>query len=218
MNNKKQDLTIKRNYSNNWLFIFSEYNLIKQKEHPKYHTVNELFITHNLPRQTFYKYYNRYKQSSNPEDLLPRKRGPKWYSRRPDIKIEQDVIKERLKGLNKYEIYNVLLPKLGPQTPSYSGIYNILKRNNMNKLTPPLKEEKRKIIKERSGQLGHIDCHYLSKDIFVGEYKRYYLFSIIDSYSRLAWTEVIYDIKSLTTMFAALKSINYLNVLHNIKL
>ncbi len=210
MNNQKQDLTIKRNYTNNWLFLFSEYQLIKEKKHLKLKTVNELFILHNIPRQTFYKYYHRYKQSKDPEALLPQKRGPKWASRRPDISIEKQVVQERLKGMNKYEIYQVLFPKLESKTPSYSGIYNILKRKKMNRLRP--KEEKRRIIKERAGQLGHVDCHYLSKDLFVGEYKRYYLFAIIDSYSRLAWSELIHDIKSLTTMFTALKSINLLNV------
>ena len=38
MNNQKQDLTIKRNYTNHWLFLFAEYELIKEKKHPKYKT------------------------------------------------------------------------------------------------------------------------------------------------------------------------------------
>jgi transposase InsO family protein len=87
----------------------------------------------------------------------------------------------------------------------------------MNKLKQPEKEEKRRIIKERAGQLGHVDCHYLTKDLIVGTYKRSYLLCVIDSYSRLAWAELIHDIKSLTAMFTTLKSINFLNVQYGIK-
>jgi hypothetical protein len=43
-----------------------------------------------------------------------------------------------------------------------------------------MKENKRHIIKERAGELGHIDCHYLSKDIIVNSSKRYYLVCVID--------------------------------------
>ena len=149
--------------------------------------------------------------------MLPQKRGPKWASRRPELHIENKVLTERRKGLNKYEIYKVLLPKLGTKTPSPSGVYNILVRNNMNRLKQPQKEEKRKIIKEKAGALGHVDCHYITKDLIVGTYQRSYLLCVIDSYSRLAWAELIYDIKSLTTMFATLKSINFLNVQYGIK-
>ena len=65
-----------------------------------------------------------------------------------------------------------------------------------------MKENKRKIIKEKVGELGHVDCHYLSKSIVRGESKKRYLISIIDDASRIAWAEVIDNIKSLTVMFA----------------
>lgn len=217
MKNKKLDFTTERNHTKYWLFLSSEYDLIKQKKHPKYKTVQELYRSHNIPHQTFYKYYNRYKNSKKIDDFLPQKRGPKWASRRPELHIEEKVLTERRKGLNKYEIYKVLLPQLGDRTPSPSGIYNILVRNNMNRLKHPQKEEKRKIIKTKAGELGHVDCHYLAKDLIVGTNQRSYLLCVIDSYTRLAWTELIYDIKSLTTMFATLKSINFLNVQYGIK-
>ncbi len=171
MDNKKQDLTIKRNYTNKWRFLFSEYSLIKQRKHKYFSTIIALCKSHDIPRQTFYKYYNRYKNSKNSEALLPQKRGPRWSTRRPDLYIEQQVIVERGKGLNKYEIYQILLPKLGRETPSPFGIYNILKRYKMNRLKEPQKEEKRRIIKERAGQLGHVDCHYLSKDLITDNRK-----------------------------------------------
>ena len=53
------------------------------------------------------------------------------------------------------------------------------------------KEEVRKIIMKRIGELVHIDCHQLSRGITIAEPKKtYYIVGLIDSYSRLAWVEV----------------------------
>ena len=95
------------------------------------------------------KYYNRYKQSGKDLDLLPRKRGPKWKTRRPIPFIENKVRELRLKGNNRYEIVSILQPKLKQFTPSPSGVYNIIRRQGLNRLKPAMKEEKRKIIKEK---------------------------------------------------------------------
>ena len=81
----------------------------------------------------------------------------------------------------------------------------------MNKLNPKMKENKRRIIKEKSGELGHIDSHHLSKDIIVSEGKRCYLVCVIDDCTRLAWAEVVEDIRSLTVMFSTLRILNLLN-------
>ena len=70
--------------------------------------------------------------------------------------------------------------------PSFSGIYNVLRRAGMNKLHQKMKEEKRRIIKEKAGELGQIDCHYLSKDLIEGSKQRYYLVCVIDSCTRIA--------------------------------
>ena len=45
----------------------------------------------------------------------------------------------------------------------------------------------------------------------MGAKRRHYLVSVIDACTRLAWAEVVDDLKSLSVMFAALKSINLLN-------
>lgn len=81
----------------------------------------------------------------------------------------------------------------------------------MNRLKQ-LQKEKGKIIKKKAGKLGHMACHYLEKDLVLSTYQRTYLLCVIDSYTHLAWAKLIYDIKRLTTMFATLKSINFLNV------
>ena len=148
---------------------------------------------------------------------MPSKRGPKYKTRRPIRFIENKVIELRNKGNSKYEIVNILRPSLHKFTPSASGVYNICKRYGLNRLTPKMQQCKRKIIKERMGQLGHIDCHHLSKSIIRGESQKLYLVCIIDDYSRLAWAEVVADITSLTVMFASLKCLNMLQQEYQLK-
>ena len=204
------DLTLKRNYLEKYRFLIREYELVKSGKHPVFRFAKDFYCTHDTDRRSFLKYYNRYKQSGDDLDLLPQKRGPKYKSRRPIRYIEEKVIALRKKGNSKHEIVSILKPSLRKFTPSASGVYNICRRYGLNRLTPKMKVNKRKIIKERMGQLGHIDCHHLSKSIIRGESRKLYLVCIIDDYSRLAWAEVIEDITSLTVMFAALKCLNML--------
>ena len=136
---------------------------------------------------------------------------------RPIKFIENKVIELRKKGNSRMEIVNILKPSLHKFTPSPSGVYNICKRYGLNRLTVKMKQNKRKIIKERMGQLGHIDCHHLSKSVIRGQSRKLYLVCVVDDYTRLAWAEVVEDITSLTVMFAALKCMNMLHDQYQIK-
>ena len=51
----------------------------------------------------------------------------------------------------------------------------------------------------------------MSKDLIATDPTRYYLVCVIDACTRLAWAEVVTDLKSLTVMFSALKSFNLLH-------
>ena len=217
MRNNSQDKTLERNYIKKWRFLISEYDLVKTGSHPQFRFVMDFYRFHHTHRQTFLKYYHRFKQSTFERDLMPRKRGPKWKSRRPLRFIEQQVINQRLLGNNRYEIVEILKPKLKGYTPSSSGVYNICKRYGLSRLNPKMKQEKRRIIKTQAGELGHIDCHHLSRDLITNDTRRYYLVCVIDSCTRLAWAEVVEDVKSLTVMFAALKGINFLNSQYQIQ-
>ena len=206
------DMTVERKYLDTYRFMIREYEQIKNKEHPAYTYAEELYKAWGTNRKSFLKYYNRFKQGGGSEQyLLPRKRGPKYKTRRPLKFIENKVIELRQKGASKYEIVSILKPSLHKFTPSSSGVYNICKRYGLNRLSPPMKQNKRKIIKERMGQLGHIDCHHLGKSIVTGQSRRLYLVCLLDDHSRLAWSEVTEDVTSLTVMFATLKCINILN-------
>lgn len=212
-----QDETIKRNYLQKYRFLIREYEQVKRKEHAKYRFLHEFYESTDTDRRTFIKYYNRFKQSGKDSDLLPRKRGPKWKTRRPLPLIENKVVNLRQKGLNRYEIVHILKPTLKKHTPSPSGVYNIIKRHGLNRLNRPMREEKRQIIKKKAGELGHIDTHHLSKCLIHSESHTRYLVVVLDSCTRVAWAEVVEDIKSLTVMFAILKSLNILADEYNIR-
>lgn len=217
MRNTTNDRTLTINYLKKFKFLIREYELVKQKKHPHFKFVTDFYKFHNTNRQTFLKYYNRFYLSGSDKDLLPQKRGPKWKSRRPLPYIENKVVKLRKAGLNRYEIASLLKPKLKQFTPSPSGVYNIVKRYNLNKLTPKMKTEQRKIIKQKAGDLGHIDCHYLAKDVVRGVSDRLFLIAIVDDATRIVGMELISDIKSLTTMFATMRILNYFKQAYNIE-
>lgn len=218
MHNNVKDETLKKNYISKYQFLIKEYEAIKSGIHPRFKRVSEFYKAHDTCAQTFLKYYARYKQSEgDPTSLLPGKRGPKYKTRRPSEEIEAQVLTHRENGCNKYEIHAILKPLLKGKAPSPSGIYNILKRHGKNKLSKKMKTEKRRIIKEKAGELAHIDCHHLAKDTIANDSKLYYLVCVIDSCTRVAWAEVIDDVKSLSVMFATLRCFNYIVDKYDIK-
>ncbi len=217
MRNTTNDKTLQINYIKRYRFLMKEYMLVKEKKHSKFKFVSDFYKFHDTNRQTFLKYYNRFSQSDSELDLLPQKRGPKWKSRRPLPYVENKVVELRQLGLNKYEIVSLLKPKLKRFTPSPSGVYNIAKRYNLNKTNTKMKEEKRKIIKKKAGELAHIDCHYLSKDTVSNVKERLFLIAVIDDASRIAWVEVTPNIKALTAMFSTMRVLNYFQQNHNIE-
>lgn len=78
-------------------------------------------------------------------------------------------------------------------------------------MTKKASEEKQRIIREKAGELAHIDCHHLSKDLIPDSPEKRYLVCVLDDQSRIAWAEVVKDIKSLTVMFSVLRSFNHIN-------
>ena len=81
-----------------------------------------------------------------------------------------------------------------------------------------MREEKRRIIKDKIGELGHVDLHQLSRDMFLAPPPNTaFIVSLIDSCSRLAWAEVLTSKKALPVMFKTLKMINTLNVSYGVQ-
>ena len=211
MRRNTEDKTLYRNYVRKWKFLIHEYELVKRNRHPKFRFVSDFYRFHQTHRQTFLKYDHRFQQRGTEEALVPQKRGPKWKSRQISGYIEQQVLQHRQKGINRYEICQLLAPQLKHRTPSPSTVYRMSRRHGLNRLTPKVKQEKRRIVKQQAGELGHLDGHHLSKDLIASDPTRYYLVCVIDACTRLAWAEVVTDVKSLTVMFSALKSFNLLH-------
>ncbi len=72
-------------------------------------------------------------------------------------------------------------------------------------------------MKEKTGKLGHVDCHRLGRELLLPNPQRYYLIGVMDDYTRIAWVELTQDDTELTIMFTALKMINFLNKKYGIQ-
>jgi len=213
MRDNSYDRTIERNYLQKWRFLIPEYEAVKAGRSQLFKRVGDFYRHHGTCSQTFRKYYNRYLQSGDEADLLPRRRGPKWRERREPQGIEVEIIAHRKRGMNRYEIHAVLREQRDT-VPSPVTIYRVLRRHQLNRRTPAMREEKRRIIKDKLGELGHVDLHQLPRDMFLAPPPvTAYIISLIDSCSRLAWAEVLTSKKALPVMFKTLKMINTLNVL-----
>ena len=213
----KGDNTLYREWIGRYMGFIKEYEIIKSGGHAEFSYVKDWAKARNICKKNFLKYYNRHKQSGSDGDLMPQKRGPRYKSRRPCEELEQKVIELRKLGNNKYEIASILKEQKGNFKPSASGVYNICKRHGLNKLRPSMKQEKRRIIKERMGQLGHIDTHYLSKHTISGSAQKLYIVGIVDDYSRVAWPEIVEGIDSLSVMFGAMRCLNILKAHYHIE-
>jgi hypothetical protein len=208
---------MQRNTIKYMLQYVEEYERVKNKEHPSYKTVRGFFKSKGICFQNFYKFYNRFLLSNRKvEALLPTRRGPKpKYKEMPssDDSLEAIVLEYRKSGYNKFIITEALKKDKNIQKPcSASTVYRILKSYGVSRLTPVLKEEKKKIIRDCIGSLGHIDCHYLSKGIVASEpNRRYYAIGCVDDFSRLCWTEIIESTKAIDATFGMMDIILLMN-------
>lgn len=217
MRDNSFDRTIERNYLQKWRFLIAEYEAVKEGRSEQFRRVGDFYRHHGTCSQTFRKYYNRYLQSGDEADLLPQRRGPKWRERRVPEGIETDIIAARQRGMNRYEIHAALRERRD-QVPSPSTIYRVLVDHGLNRRTPAMREEKRRIIKDKIGELGHVDLHQLPRDMFLAPPpSTAYIVSLLDSCSRLAWAEVVTSKKALPVMFKTLKMINTLNVSYGVQ-
>ena len=215
---KDTDTTLMNNYTRRMEYLAKEYELTKEGKHTRYRFVTDFYKANNIQRQNFLKYYHRYNETKDIKSFIPRKRGPKYKTRRILPFIEKQVLELRYQGINRYEICDILKEKLGRFTPSPSAIYNICKRYGVNRLNKPMKENKRKIIKEQIGDMAHIDCHYLPKGIVSNNSsKRMYIVGVLDDYSRICWCELTDDIQSLTVMFAIMRCFKILKSRYSIE-
>lgn len=202
---KNKDLTLTKNYLKIIKNVILDYELTKKGKHPGFKFASDVFKHHKIPKQNFFKIYNRWKDNKDDKSLLPQKRGRKFGVLKTIPMIINKVIELRKQGFGRYEIYDLLLPKYGRYTPKPSTIYNILKKHHLNRFFNLVKRNKRKIVKEKLGELGHTDCHQIKKGTIENINKPIYLLAIIDDYSRICALETIFDLKSFTVSLSTIK-------------
>lgn len=208
---------ISKTLSERMFACVEEYESIKNKTSTRFKTVKEFCEYHKFSHQNFMKIYNRYKQNPKPESLIPQKRGPKYKTRRTDLRIEEKVEELRKLGNNRYEIALMLATKENVKI-SPSTVYNICKRRGLNVLTESQREERRKIITEKAGELAHIDLHQLSQGIIKDKPNvSLYVLGIIDDCTRTVWLQLLQTKKSVDVTFASLKALGMLNLRYKIE-
>lgn len=211
------DHTMSRNYAKHLKEIIRTYEQVKRREHGGFKFVSDVFKYYKIPKQNFFKWYHRYQQTGSDESLFPQKRGRKFGTIQVMPFIKQKIQELRKQGFGRYEIYDLMLPQYGKFTPSPSTIYRILKAYGINRATEEIIRNKRAIIKQRVGELGHMDCHQIKRGTVDGVNKPLYLVGLIDDFSRLCAVDVVGDVKSLTVGLSTLKLLSLLYQNYGIK-
>jgi transposase InsO family protein len=213
------DLVMERRHINAMLRNFEEYESIKSKQHKTFSTVGAFFETKGICKQNFHKYYRRFIHSKRDiNSLIPHRTGRKFKEiERYTPELIENIKLTRSKGYNRYDLCAIIRREYAIEI-SPSSIYRLMKKLNINKLNYKIKEEKRKIVKTHSGELGHIDIHYVTKGTVkeTGS-KKLYILGLIDDHSRICWLEVIDSIKAIDVMFASMDILMRLKSRYNIQ-
>ena len=190
-----------------WVIVLQEYEKVKTGQSTNFKTVDQLCKAHYVHRKDIRKYYGRWmKSGKDRSSLLPQKRGPKVGKYKLLSKEEERIILKihRRLGANEFEIFHLLKNNFKTH-PSVSTIYRTFKRYPLNKAR---KEKIKRYVKRYPGELLHADTYYLAKSI-MQDRKRYYLFGIIDDYSRLVYVEAIRTITAANVTKAFFHSVQY---------
>lgn len=190
-----------------WTTILQEYEKIKTGNSKLFKTVDQLCQAHHVHRKDIRKYYERWiKNGRERSSLLPHKRGPKSGKYKLLSKEEERLIIKihRRLSANEFEIFHILKNNFNVH-PSVSTIYRTFKRYPLNKAR---KQKIKRYEKRYPGELLHADTYYLAKSI-MHDRKQYYLFGIIDDYSRLAYSQIIPAINAAEVSKAFFYSVQF---------
>lgn len=206
----------KRAISSKWITILEEYEKVKNGNLSVFKTVNQLCSVYHINRKDIAKYYGRWIDACKDNaSLLPHQRGPKKGKYKILSKEEERIIIKihRRLGANGFELSHILKENNLKVHPSVSTIYRTFKRYPLNKTR---KEKIKRYVKRYPGEMLHADTHQINKSL-MKERKLFYLFGIIDDYSRLAFVKVMTGNNSAEVSKAFSSSIKYY-LAHGIKI
>lgn len=177
-----------------WLPLIEEYEKVKNKTSEHFRWVRDLIKAYHVTKKDLYKHYKRWVEAGrNVDALLPRKRGPRFKSRRTLKPIERNIMKAYRKlGAPSYELVLMFKPYYLDKTPSSRTIDRIKARYPLNEKQ---KKEIKRYEKRYPGELGHIDSYFLPTEL---SKPRHYLVALEDDCTRIAYAEVIENLKALT--------------------
>jgi len=204
--------SIKKEIVKKWEIILTEYELVKKKQGRHFTKCKDLYDAYSTSAKQVRKYYQRWIDSGKQEEsLLPNKRGPIIGPHRPPKEMERNIISASRKlGKNRYELVLLFKPYYGELTPSPSRMYQIKKRYPLNKKQ---KEIIKRYEKSYPGEMGHMDCLYLSqttkKQLGLQNMKEGYLIGLEDDCTRLTYAEYIPDLKSRTANFFLYRALSW---------
>lgn len=189
-----------------WLPLLEEYEKVKDKTSNHFKKVKDLVSAYHVTKRDLYKYHDRWVTANkNIEALLPRKRGPRYNTRRTLKPIERNIMKAyRRLGSPSYELVLLFKPYYQDKMPSVRTVDRIKKRY-------PLNESQKKKIKRYEkrypGELGHTDIYYLP--LGLSGTKRKYLAALEDDCTRLSYTEVLDSIKAMPVACFIFRALNW---------
>ena len=194
---------VKKMFVKKWQTILEEYEKVKRKESKHFKKIKDILSAYRIAKRDLYKYYHRRVEGNRQiEAVFPRKRGPRYKTRRTIKPIERNIMKAYRKlGSPSYEIVEMFKPYYGSKTPSPRTVDRIKARYPLNEKQ---KNQIKRYEKRYPGELGHTDSYYLPLEISM---KRKYIAALEDDCTRLCYAEVVDDLRSLTMgrfMFRAL--------------
>lgn len=204
--------SIKQEIVKKWKMILIEYELVKKKQSKHFTKCKDLYDAYSTSAKQVRKYYAKWVNSGKlDEALLPNKRGPVIGPHKPSKEMERNIISASRKlGKNRYELVLLFKPYYGELTPSPSGIYQIKKRYPLNKKQ---KEIIKRYEKSYPGEMGHMDCLYLSQEtkrqLGLANLKEGYLIGLEDDCTRLVYTEYVVDLKAKTANFFLYRALSW---------
>ena len=85
--------TLTRNFTNKWVLVLKQYELIKNKQNKQFKTVKELCEFFEIHRKDIRRYYERWIEADRkPESLMPHKPGPRAGQMKLLSKEEERII------------------------------------------------------------------------------------------------------------------------------